>query len=82
MVSIVAEKKGNAVFYYMRHKSGTNQLKRYLGKKIPKNIEQLKADFLLEFYQKQWNPNFESPFTKIIRSDAKSIPSTIKLHNS
>ena len=80
MVSIVAEKKGNAVFYYMRHKSGTNQLKRYLGKKIPKNIEQLKADFLLEFYQTQWNPNFESIY-KNYQNETKSIPSTIKLQN-
>ena len=64
----------------MRHKSGTNQLKRYLGKKIPKNIEQLKADFLLEFYQKQWNPNFESIY-KNYQSETKSIPSTIKLQN-
>ena len=59
----------------MRHKSGTNQLKRYLGKKIPKNIEQLKADFLLEFYE--WNPNFDIYY----QSETKSIPSTIKLQN-
>ncbi len=80
MVTVVPEKKGNLTYYFLRHSSGTDQLKRYLGKTIPKNIEQLKADFLLEFYQKQWNPNFESIY-KNYQNETKSIPSTIKLQN-
>lgn len=80
MVSIVAEKKGNSIFYSMRHKSGSKQLKRYLGKKIPKNIESLKSDFLLEFYQKQWNPVLQTIFVNY-QNEIKSIPFIIKLQN-
>ena len=39
MVSVVAEKKGGgggATFYFLRHTSGSVQLKRYPGKKFQK----------------------------------------------
>jgi len=36
MVSVVEEKKGNMSYYYLRHNAGTNQLKKYLGKKNPR----------------------------------------------
>ena len=80
MVSVVSEKKGNTIFYYLRHNSGNKQLKRYLGKKIPKNIEQLKKDFILEYYHNEWNPNTETIF-KNYQKETKSLPSTIKLQN-
>ena len=80
MVNLVPEQKGNQTYYFLRHSSGKNQLKRYIGKKIPKNIEKLKADFLLEFYQKQWNPNLESIY-KNYQQETKSIPAMIKLQN-
>ena len=60
MVNLVPEKRGNQTYYFLRHSSGSNQLKRYLGKDIPKNIEELKKEFLLEFYQKQWLPKLKT----------------------
>ena len=37
MVSVVAEKRGGgATFYFLRHTSGSVQLKRYPGKKFQK----------------------------------------------
>ncbi|MBT4327098.1 MAG: Fic family protein [Candidatus Nitrosopelagicus sp.] len=80
MVSIIAEKKGNNTFYFMRHKSGEKQLKRYLGKTIPKNIEQLKIEFLLEFYHNQWNHHIQMIYQKY-QKESKTIPMSIKIQN-
>ena len=80
MVSVVKETKGNAHFYYLRHHSGATEKKRYLGKTIPKNIEHLKLDFMLEFYHDEWNPKIEAIY-KNYQKKSKSIPGSIKIKN-
>ena len=80
MVSVVKEIKGNAHFYYLRHHSGATEKKRYLGKTIPKNIEQLKSDFVLEFYHNEWNPKIQEIY-KNYQKRSKSIPKSIKIKN-
>lgn len=80
MVSVVKETKGNAHFYYLRHHSGATEKKRYLGKTIPKNIEQLKSDFMLEFYHDEWNPKIQEIY-KNYQKKSKSLPDSIKLKN-
>jgi Fic family protein len=56
MVSVVKRKRGNHFFYYLQHKirNQNRQKEIYLGKQIPKNIEQIKYDFLLKFYREDW----------------------------
>ena len=80
MVNVVKETKGNAHFYYLRHHSGAIQKKRYLGKKIPKNIERLKSDFMLEFYHDEWNPKIQEIY-KNYQKKSKGIPESIKIKN-
>jgi Fic family protein len=80
MVSIVKETKGNAHFYYLRHHSGATEKKRYLGKTIPKNIEQIKSNFMLEFYHDEWNPKIQEIYKKH-QKKSKGIPESIKLKN-
>lgn len=80
MVSVVKEIKGNAHFYYLRHHSGTIEKKRYIGKTIPKNIEQLKSDFMLEFYHDEWNPKIQNIY-KIYQKNSKNLPESIKIKN-
>lgn len=80
MVSVVKEIKGNAHFYYLRHHSGAIEKKRYLGKTIPKNIDQIKSDFMLEFYRDEWNPKIENIYKKYQKS-SKNIPESIKIKN-
>ena len=80
MVSVVKETKGNAHFYYIRHHSGATEKKRYLGKTIPKNIEQLKSDFMLEFYHDEWNPKIQEIY-KNYQKKSKSTPDSIKFKN-
>ena len=80
MVIVVNETKGNAHFYYLRHHSGAIEKKKYLGKTIPKNIEQLKSDFMLEFYHDEWNPKIENIY-KEYQKNSKNIPESIKIKN-
>ena len=80
MVSVVKETKGNAHFYYLRHHSGAIEKKRYLGKTIPKNIEQIKSNFMLEFYHDEWNPKIQEIYKKH-QKKSKGIPESINLKN-
>lgn len=80
MASVVRETKGNAHFYYLRHHSGVTEKKRYLGKTIPKNIEQVKLDFMLEFYHDEWNPKIQEIY-KSHQKRTKNIPESIKIKN-
>lgn len=79
MVSVVKETKGNSHFYYLRHHSGATEKKRYLGKTIPQNIEQLKSDFILEFYHDEWNPKIQEIYKN--HQKRSKIPESIKLKN-
>ncbi len=80
MATVVPEKKGNQTYYFLRHSSGTDQLKRYLGKTIPKNIGELKKEFLLEFYQQQWQPKLQAIYDNY-QKETQSLPEKIKLQN-
>ncbi len=61
MVSIVKRKRNNKTFYYLQHKIRSQKRQReiYLGKEIPDDIEQIKYDFLLEFYRYDWISKLE-----------------------
>jgi len=58
MVSIKRKKIGGQEYYYLGHtmrKKGKIEYKeRYLGKILPKNVEELKRDFLKELYEGKW----------------------------
>ena len=62
MVIVVKRRKGNQSYYYLRHniRKGNRQKEIYLGKQIPENIEEIKRNFLLEFYQAEWIPGLEA----------------------
>lgn len=61
MVIIVKRRKGKEVYYYLRHNVRKNGRSKeiYLGKKIPQNIDEIKQNFLIEFYREEWLPNLE-----------------------
>ena len=80
MVGVVAEKRGAATFYFLRHNSGSVQLKRYLGKKIPENIEHLKEEFLLEFYRRLWYPSLKTIFENY-QKERETLPQSVYLQN-
>jgi Fic family protein len=80
VVSITSEKKGNSVFYYLRHNSGTKEKKKYLGKTIPKDIEKIKHAFLIEFYRQLWNPKIQNILTNY-KKHSKRLPLFVQFQN-
>lgn len=76
MVSIIKRKKGNNNYYYLKHTTRKRQKEKYLGITIPKNIEDLKRDFLLNFYREEWLPQLEEIFNYNKKSQ-KQIPKSI-----
>jgi len=61
MVIIVKRRKGKETYYYLRHNVRKNGRSKeiYLGKKIPENIDEMKQNFLLQFYREEWLPILE-----------------------
>lgn len=58
MVNIKELVRGNQTYYYLEHsyrkKGKVEKKQKYLGKEIPKDIEKLKKQFLLEIYNELW----------------------------
>jgi Fic family protein len=63
MVSIKKKKISNKTYHYLQHTyrvSGKVHYKeKYIGEKIPKDIEKKKKEFLTEIYQEQWYNKFD-----------------------
>ena len=74
MVSIVKERG----FYYLKHHIQNKEKRKYLGKTIPKNIEQLKSGFLREFYCQEWDDKIQS-IGKNYQKEIKKIPPSIQV---
>ncbi len=60
MVSLIKRKNGKSSYYYLIHNAGKKQAEIYLGKTIPKNIAELKREFLLSLLREKWRPALES----------------------
>jgi Fic family protein len=79
MVAIRKRTIGKQAYYYLEHtvRKGRKVEKRehYLGKKLPKNIEQLKKEFLSRLYQERWYPvldRIKQAFAQEIRRTPQS----------
>jgi len=59
MVLVIKRKKGKQYYHYLVHDSGKQQHEKYLGKKIPKDIEQIKRDFLRSILRKDWKTKLD-----------------------
>jgi len=63
MVSIKKKQISNKTYHYLQYtyrKNGKVFYKeKYLGEKLPKNIEKVKQDFLIEIYQERWYTKFD-----------------------
>lgn len=58
MVTIRKRTKGNETFYYMEHsirKGKTVQkIEKYVGKEVPKDIEEVKKEFFHDIFKEKW----------------------------
>lgn len=79
MVSIVTRRLGNGTYYYLQHniRKGKKHRELYLGKEIPDNIEEVKQEFLLEFYRQEWTPKVEA-IRKKYSEDRRNRPRSIR----
>ena len=59
MASIIMRTKGKQSYHYLTHKTSIRQYEKYLGKKIPENIEIITKEFELEIFRKEKNPFLE-----------------------
>ena len=64
----------------MRHNIQDKEKRKYLGKTIPKNIKDLKKEFLQKFYSDEWNPKIQVIF-KNYQQELKTLPTLIQLQN-
>lgn len=78
MVAVIKRKRGNQTYYYLYHdiRRGHKQKEIYLGKTVPKNIEEIKQKFLLEFYREQWLPKLENIYSNYAKT-RKKLPKSI-----
>ena len=60
MVTIRKRRVGAREYFYLQHtlrtSKGVETRERYLGARLPANINEVKRDFLTEIYKKRWHP--------------------------
>lgn len=77
MASVISREKNGKRYYYLKHATGDRQKEKYLGLRVPKNIEEIKKEFLLEFYHEQWDKQTET-IAKNYQTEAKNKPPSTK----
>ncbi len=64
MVSVTKKQVGNNIYFYLGHtyrsEGKLKKIEKYLGKEIPKDIEDLKKKFIFEVYKEKWFKIFEN----------------------
>ena len=76
MVRVVKKRIGNNDFYYLRHHIKNREKENYLGKKIPENIEDVKKEFLMQFYRDEWFAKIKEIHSGFKRYK-KTVPKTV-----
>jgi len=81
MVSITKKQVGDNTYFYLGHtyrsNGKVNKTEKYIGKEIPKNIEELKKDFIFEVYKEKWFKIFENIKLKY-KKESKIMPLSAK----
>jgi Fic family protein len=80
MANVKKTKKGNVTYYYLQHairrgpKVKTKQV--YLGRKIPKNLEEIKQNFLRKIYAEEWYALFDQIKKRYSKENEQRPPSS------
>jgi Fic family protein len=81
MVSIKKKNMNGNTYYYLEHSFRKNgkidKKEKYLGSTLPKNIDQVKEEFLREFYQETWFIRFDTIKEQFIK-EKRNIPPSIE----
>ncbi|MEW5955524.1 MAG: Fic family protein [Candidatus Micrarchaeota archaeon] len=77
MVSVRKKTVGKQDYYYLEHavrrKGKVEKRELYLGKTLPKDIEEIKSNFLGEIYKEKWFPALEK-IKKAAAQEARATP--------
>lgn len=81
MVRIKKKVLGKQTYYYIEHtlREGSKILKKekYIGKRLPKNIEEVKKGFLSEIYREKWYPLLDK-IKENFSKEQKRVPKIAK----
>lgn len=81
MVSIKKKQISNKIYHYLQYThridGKVHYKEKYLGEKIPKNIEKKKKDFLTEIYQELWYNKFNK-IKDNFKKNQKKMPKSIQ----
>lgn len=77
MVSVITREKNDRKYLYLKHNTKDRQKEKYLGLKIPKDIDDIKKEFLLEFYHEQWDKQIET-IAKNYQKETEKKPLSIR----
>ena len=84
MVSVKKKQIGKQKYYYLEYsfRDGKKVLtkEKYLGKELPKNVEELKRDFLEKIQKDKWEPLL-GKIKKNYSKESRTIPQEIKKKN-
>ena len=71
MVTIRKRTKGNEEFYYLEHSirkgKSLEKKEKYLGKEIPKSIEEIKKEFFHNIFREKWYKGLDTIKQKFSR---------------
>lgn len=77
MATIRKRNIGKQTYYYLEHTirkdKKIEKREHYLGKQLPKNIEDLKKEFLNQLYQEQWYPVLDK-IKQVFARDIRQTP--------
>ena len=81
MVSLKKKNMHGNTYYYLEHSFRKNgkidKKEKYLGRALPKNIDQVKEEFLREFYQVTWFNSFDTIKEQFIK-EKRNIPPSLE----
>ncbi len=84
MVYLVKKVIGVQEHYYLEHtfreKDTFKKKTKYLGKTVPKDVEKLKKEFLMEIYKEKWHVSIEK-IKENHAKELKSMPESLKDKN-
>lgn len=85
MVTVKKRRVGNKEYFYLKHSvrtaHGIETREKYLGPRLPANIEEAKRDFLAEIYQERWYPLLEAIRSNYAK-ELRTIPRTAREKNA
>ncbi|QLH06089.1 Fic family protein [Nitrosopumilus ureiphilus] len=77
MVSVITREKNGKKYLYLKHTTGNRQKEKYLGLSIPQNIENIKKEFMLEFYDEEWDKQVNT-ISVNYKKETRKKPASIK----